>query len=276
MSEILDLLLKSLSYSFIQKALLCGVLISVTFSMLGSFLVLRKYSLISDGLSHVSFATIAFSLLIGASPVLLSIPLVLAASFLITKLTEKTFIYQDSAIGLVSASSLALGVIIVSVSKGFNIDVYSYLFGSILAITDLEVILALIITVITAVLLILFFHELFVITYDIAYAKVLKINTGFINTIFMMLVSVSIVIGVKVVGALLVSSLIIFPAITALQVSKNFMMMIIISMIVSALSVLIGIFSAFVFNLPAGASIVLVNLSFFILFFLVNKVYKIK
>ncbi|HOV15283.1 MAG TPA: metal ABC transporter permease, partial [Spirochaetota bacterium] len=205
-----------------QKALLCGVLIAVASALLGIFLVLRKQSMISDGLSHVSFATVALALFLGLSPLIISIPLVILASMLINKLTEKSHMYSDAAIGLVSAFSIAVGVIIISMSKGFNIDIYSYLFGSILAITNLEVILSIVISFIVIVVLIFFFNEFFLLTYDSDYAHISKINIKTINIIFSIIQSITIVISVKIVDAMLMYSLIIFTVINALQDANIF------------------------------------------------------
>lgn len=274
--EIFILLQKAILYDFIQKALICGTLIAITSSLLGNFLVLKKQSLISDGLSHVSFATIAISLFLGLPPLFVSIPLVIFASILINRLGEKTNVYSDSAIGLVSAFSIAIGVIIVSINKGFNIDIYSYLFGSILSISFEEIILTLIVSIISIILLILFLNDLFLVTYDQDFASVSKINTKILNIIIGIIQSIIIVVGIKIVGAMLMSSLIIFPPITALQIAKNFKSMIIISLILSVTSVITGIFSSFIFNLPTGATIVVINGIFFIISFFLNKIEKIK
>ncbi|HOJ64935.1 MAG TPA: metal ABC transporter permease [Spirochaetota bacterium] len=274
--EIFILLQKAILYDFIQKALICGTLIAITSSLLGNFLVLKKQSLISDGLSHVSFATIAISLFLGLPPLFVSIPLVIFASILINRLGEKTNVYSDSAIGLVSAFSIAIGVIIVSINKGFNIDIYSYLFGSILSISFEEIILTLIVSIISIILLILFLNDLFLVTYDQDFASVSKINTKILNIIIGIIQSIIIVVGIKIVGAMLMSSLIIFPPITALQIAKNFKSMIIISLILSVTSVITGIFLSFIFNLPTGATIVVINGIFFIISFFLNKIEKIK
>lgn len=274
--EIFELLGKSLQYGFIQKALICGILIGLSASLLGIFLVLRKLSLISDGLSHVSFATVALALAVGVTPIFVSIPLIILASFLINKLTEKAHIYSDSAIGLVSALSLSCGVIIISTVKGFNVDINGYLFGSILAIEDFEAVISVIIALAVIGTIVIFFNDLFLLTYDPDYARISKVNQKLINIIFSIIQSVTIVIGVKIVGAMLMSSLIIFPVIAALQISKNFKTMIFLSSIISVSSVVIGIFISFIFNIPTGATIVLVNGISFTIFFIINKLFKVK
>ena len=274
--DIFFLLQKALQYDFIQKALVCGVLIAVTSSLLGVFLVLRKLSLISDGLSHVSFAAVAISLFFGLTPLFASIPIVILASLAITKLSEKANMYSDSAIGLVSALSIATGVIIISVNRGFNIDIYSYLFGSILAISGFEVTLSVIISVIVIAIIFIFFNELFLITYDEDYASISKIKLKTVNLTMSIIQSVTIVIGVKIVGAMLMSSLIIFPAVSSLQLAKNFRHMIALSVSISVISVVSGIFLSFLLNTPTGATIVVTNGFIFAVFFSINKIFKIK
>lgn len=267
-------LVEILQYGFMQKAFITGIFISLCSSILGIFLVLRKQSLISDGLSHVSFASVAFSLLIGASPLLLSIPVVIFASFIIYKLTRDAGLYSDASIGLVSATSVAIGVLIISISKGFNLDIYSYLFGSILALSEVEVVLSIIVSLIVIAVLFLFFQDLYLMTYDEEYARISGINVSLISLIFVILQSVTIVIGVKMVGAMLISSLIIFPAITSLQLARNFKTMILMSVIISLFSVICGIIVSFFGNFPTGATIVCINaILFFIVFFITKILY---
>ncbi len=131
------MIFEALQYGFIQKAIIAGSLIALSCAFLGVFLVLRKFSMIGDGLAHVSFATVALALLLSMSPLLLSIPLVILSSFLILKLNEKANLHGDAAIGLVSSFSVAVGIVIASMAQGFNVDLFSYLFGSILVISDL-------------------------------------------------------------------------------------------------------------------------------------------
>ncbi len=265
------LLQKSLQYGFMQKALICGVMVAITSSLLGVFLVLKKQSLIVDGLSHISFATVSFALLVGFSPIAVSIPLVIFASFFINKLTEKAFVYNDAAIGLVSAFSIALGVIIISMSKGFNVDIYSYLFGSILAITEFEVIISVSVSVVVIVVIILLFNELFLVAYDSDYANISKTNTKTINLIFSIIQSIIIVIGIKIIGAMLMSALTIFPVVSALQIANNFKKLVVLALIISVTSVVLGIFLSFFFNTPTGATIVIINGLVFFLFFVTKQ-----
>jgi len=272
MESVLIQIFEALQYSFIQKAMISGVFIALSCSFLGVFLVLRKLSMIGDGLAHVSFATIALSIFLSTSPIFLSIPIVVTASFFILKLNEKTSMYGDAAIGLVSSFSVAIGVLIASVSNGFNIDLFSYLFGSILLISNIEVILSVILSIVVVGCVILFYNDLFSITYDSEYAIVSGIDTEKYNYVLSILTSVTIVLGIRVVGTMLISSLIIFPTVTALQFSRGFKSVIIFASIISVISVVLGIFLSYVLNLPTGASIVIINGGIFGLGFLYKKI----
>jgi len=265
--NILDLL----NYEFIQRAYLAGSFIAALCAMLGLILVLRKLSLIGDGLSHVSFGAIALGLFFGFYPFYVAVPIVILASYLILKLTEKAKIYGDAAIGIVSSVGIASGVILASLSKGFNVDLFSYLFGNILAISNQEVYLAITLSLIVLGTIIFLYQDLFSTTFDEEYAKVSGIKTERINLIIMILTAVTVVLAIKVVGIMLVSALLILPAVTALQIVKGFKAAMISALIISVLSVLIGITVSFYADIPAGATIVMINFVLFVLAFLVNK-----
>jgi zinc transport system permease protein len=254
-----------LQYSFIQKAFFAGSFVAVTCSVLGLFLVLRKMSLIGDGLSHVSFGAIALGLFLGIYPFYVAVPVVMLASIVILKISEKAKIYGDSAIGIVSAVGIAGGVILASVSKGFNVDLFSYLFGNILAISNTEVVLSVILSFVVLVVIYFFYWDLFSATFDEEYAKTTGIKTNFINILLTLLTAVTVVLSVKMVGIMLVSALLILPAVTALQLAKGFKVAMIIGCFVSLFSVLFGITLSFFLDLPSGATIVMINA---ILFFL--------
>lgn len=257
-----------------QRALLVGVLIGISSAFLGLFLVLRKYSMIGDGLAHVSFATVALALLLNQSPLLLSIPIVVLASFLILKLSEENRIGGDAAIGLVSSTAVALGVLIASLASGFNVDLFSYLFGSILIISASDVWLSIILSLLVIATVLWFYHDLFALTYDADYAKVTGKNTVFYNHLLTALTSITIVLGIRIVGTMLISSLIIFPTVTALRLSKGFKSTIGIAVIVSIASVGLGILFSLIFNFPSGATIVLTNATFFMIASLISWIKK--
>ena len=259
-----------LQYSFIQKSFLAGSFIGIICASLGIFLVLRKMSLIGDGLSHVSFGAIALGLFFGVYPFYVAVPTVLAGSYLILKITEKAKVYGDAAIGIVSAIGIAGGIILASISRGFNVDLFSYLFGNILAISQLELVISVLLSIIVLATLDFYYWDLFSATFDEEYAKTSGIKTGFINILLSLLTALTVVLSVKMVGVMLVSALLILPAVTALQISKGFMTSIFIAVVVSLISVISGISFSFFLNLPTGATIVMVN-AFFFMFALIYK-----
>ena len=260
-----------LQYSFIQKAFLAGSFVAVLCAVLGMFLVLKKMSLIGDGLSHVSFGGIALGMFLGIYPLYIAIPVAVLSSYLILKITKKAKIYGDSAIGIVSAVGLSFGILLASLSRGFNVDLFSYLFGNILAISNSEVIISIILSTLVAIIIYLFYHELFSATFDEEFATASGIKTNRLNTMLAILTAITVVLSIKIVGVMLVSALLIIPASTALQINKSFKGCIFTAIITSILSVLIGITLSFFLDLPAGATIVLLNFFLFGLAFLKNK-----
>jgi zinc transport system permease protein len=265
-------LLGFLQYGFIQKAFLAGSFVAVVCAVLGLFLVLRKMSLIGDGFSHVSFGAIALGLYMGVYPFYIAVPVVMIASILILKISEKAKIYGDAAIGIVSAIGISGGVILASASKGFNVDLFSYLFGNILAISTTEVVLSITLSFIVLAVVYFYYWDLFSATFDEEYAKVTGVKTNFINILLSMLTSVSVVLSVKMVGIMLVSALLILPAVTSLQLAKGFRSAIFIACSVSLLSVVLGIVLSFFADIPTGATIVMTNVLFFILSMVYSKI----
>jgi len=252
-----------LQYPFIQKALIAGSLIAITCSILGIFLVLKKMSLIGDGLSHLSFGGIALGLFFGVFPTLIAIPVVLLGSLLIIKISKSAKVYGDSAIGIVSAVGISGGIILASLSKGFNVDLFGYLFGNILAISNTEVILSVILSLLVLVFIFFFYWDLFSSTFDEEYATSSGIKTEWTNIGLSLLTGITVVLSIKVVGVMLVSALLIIPAVTALQFGRSFKASIAISACISLVSVLLGILLSFKLDIPTGATIVMLNAVFF-------------
>lgn len=254
-----ELALEAMQYVFIRRALVVGALIALCCAALGSFLVLRKLSMIGDGLAHVSFATVALALLLSASPLIVSIPLVILASFAILRLSEKADMHGDAAIGLVSSFAIAAGVLIASLAGGFNVDLMSYLFGSILVISRTDVTISIVLSVVVLATVSYYFNSLFAVTYDEEFAQIMGLKTRMLNYVIAALTAITIALGIRVVGTMLISSLIVFPTVTALQVAKGFKSTVLTSSLVSVTCVIIGVFASFLFNLPTGATIVLLN-----------------
>lgn len=263
-------LISMFSYAFMQKALIVGLLLSLCASLLGVSLVLRKNSMIGDGLSHVGFGALAVATVLGCEPLLFTIPIVIVVSFLILKLNTNSKIHGDSAIALMSASALAIGVMAISVTNGINTDINSYLFGSILSQTTGDVILTICLSIVVITLYIVCYNRIFAITFDETFAKSTGVKTDFYNIILAVLCSVTIVLGMRMMGALLISSLIIFPTLSSMQLYKNFKAVVISSVIVSCICFFLGLCISFFYSTPTGASIVIVNLIVLISFRIVS------
>jgi zinc transport system permease protein len=263
-----------LHYGFIIRALIAGSLIALICSILGVLLVLRRLSLIGDGLAHVTFGSVAIGLLIRHNPIYVSLPIIMVSSLGILKLTEKTKLYGDAAIGIVSSIGIASGVLIASIAGGFNIDLFSYLFGNILAISNSEVLISILLSMIILFIISLFYNEYFSTTFDEEFAMVSGINTKRINSILVLMTGITVVLAMRIVGIMLISALLILPAVTALQIAKGFKNSLIISSIIAISSIISGTYISFIINLPTGATIVIVNFIIFIFIFLFKNVFK--
>ncbi|MBC7088180.1 MAG: metal ABC transporter permease [Tissierellales bacterium] len=270
--NIIETINEAMSFVFMQRAMLVGIFIAVISSVLGSFLVLKRYSLIGDGLAHVSFATVSLGLALGISPLFISLPIVILASILIMKLNEKASLNGDASIGMVSSFSIALGVVIASKSQGFNIDVNSYLFGSILAINKLDSYLSVIMSIVMILLVYIFYQDLLAVTFDEEFSKVSGVNTSLTNYMLSILTSITIVLGMRVLGTLLISSLIIFPTISSMQIARSFKSLQIIGVFISVFSMAFGLIFSYILNIPSGPSIVIMNTLVFIVLYVIGKV----
>ncbi len=267
-------LLDIFHYGFVQRAMIAGVLIASVSALLGMFLVLRRFSLIGDGLAHTTFGSVAVVLLIGISPfyvTLAALPLVMISSLAIYRLTSSKKINADAAIGIVSSLGIAAGIILASLSGGFNVDLFSYLFGNILTVNNTELILSFIVFLIVVGVVVYFYDDLFAVTFDQELARSMGVNTRRINVILFLLTATAAVLAMKVAGIMLVSALLILPALTALQLSVSFRATMIAAVGFSILAVVCGIIFAFLLNLPAGATIVLFNICSLFLVFAAKK-----
>jgi len=272
----LELLEELFSYSFVVRAIIVGTCVSLCASFLGLPLVLRRHSMIGDGLSHVGFGTLALSVPLGLSPLKVSIPLVMLAAFLLLRIRESSKMQGDAAIAIISCSSLAIGVIIISLTVGMNTDVCNYMFGSILAIKQEEVYLCVVISAVILFLFIFFYNKIFFVIFDENYAKASGTNIAFYNMLLALLTAVIIVIGMRIMGAMLISSLIIFPALTSMRLLKTFKSVVVCSAFLSVICFFTGIVISFAYNVPTGASIVAVNLISFLVFSLISFVKREK
>ena len=254
------------SYHFMQRAAIVGILVALCAALLGVSLVLKRYSMIGDGLSHVGFGTLAVATAMGLSPMLVTIPVVVVAAFLLLRLSTSGKLKGDAAIAMISTGSLALGVIVLSLSTGMTSDVNNFLFGSVLAMSVSDVRLSIVLALIVLLLFIIFYRQIFAVTFDETFARATGSHAEACNMLLALLTAVTIVLGMRVMGAMLISSLIIFPALTAMRVCKSFRSVTICAAIVSVLCFFIGLCLSYLFSTPAGASVVVVNIAAFVLF----------
>ena len=262
------------SYEFIQRAFIGGVLVSLSAALLGVSLVLKRYSMIGDGLSHVSFGALSIAVACGFAPIKFAIPVVIVAAFLLLRLAENGKMRSDAAIAMVSASALAIGVIVTSLTTGLSTDVYSYMFGSILAMSKDDVVISVCLSAVVIVMFIFCYHKIFAVTFDESFSKATGVKVGNYNTLISIFTAITVVIGIKMMGAMLISSLIIFPALTSMRIFKSFISVTICSAILAVINFTIGLICSYVFSIPAGASVVVVNLAVFIIFGVVSAVKK--
>jgi len=272
MLGIVDVLLEMFSFTFLIRAFVVGMLVSLCASLLGLSLVMKRYSMIGDGLSHVGFGALAIATAMNAAPLTVAIPVVIAAAFLLLRVSENSKIKGDAAIALISTSSLAIGVVIISMTTGMNTDVCNYLFGSILAMNKNDVYLSIALSITVLVLFVFFYHKIFAITFDESFAKAGGTKTGMYNMLIALLTALTIVLGMRMMGAMLISSLIIFPALTSMRIFKTFRSVTICSAIVATTCFFIGIMISYLYATPAGASVVMMNIFAFLLFWAISAV----
>ena len=267
-----DTVIEMLSYPFMTRAFLVGSLVALCSALLGVSLVLKRYSMIGDGLSHVGFGAMAIAAAMNAAPLTVAIPVVIVAAILLLRISGTAKIKGDAAIALISTTSLAVGVMVISLTTGMNTDVYNYMFGSILAMSAEDVKLSLVLSVFVLILFIVFYHKIFAITFDETFARATGVKAGVYNTLIAVLTAVTIVLGMRMMGALLISSLIIFPALTSMRVCRTFKSVIINAAVISVVCLIAGVTLSYVAATPAGASVVLANLVMMVLYTIVGAV----
>ena len=255
-----------LAYPFMVRALIVGILVALCASLLGVSMVLKMYSMIGDGLSHVGFGALAVATAFNMAPLVISLPVVVLAAFLLLRIKESSKIKGDAAIALISTGSLAIGVMVISMSTGMNTDVCNYLFGSILGVKQNEVVLTIVLSAFVLILFVLFYNRIFAVTFDETFAKATGTNADLYNMLIALLTAFTIVLGMRTMGALLISSLIIFPALTSMRIFKQFRAVIISSAILSVFCFITGLILSYVYATPTGASVAILNIGCFMLF----------
>ncbi|MGN1119305.1 MAG: metal ABC transporter permease [Oscillospiraceae bacterium] len=267
-----EMIAEMLSAPVLVRALVVGVLVSLCAALLGVSLVLKRYSMIGDGLSHVGFGALAIATVMNLAPMAVAIPVVVIAAFILLRISSDGKIKGDAAIALISTGALAIGVMAVSISDGMNIDINSYLFGSIISVSSSDVWLSCVLAAIVLVVFIFFYNRIFAITFDESFAKATGIKADAYNMLIALLTAVTIVVGMRLMGSMLISSLIIFPALSSMRVFRSFRSVTICSAVISVVAFLAGMLISFAADTPCGASIVCVNLVVFAVFFAVGAV----
>jgi zinc transport system permease protein len=264
--------IKMLSYPFLVNALIVGILVSLCASLLGVSLVLKRYSMIGDGLSHVGFAALAIAYAMNAAPLVVAVPVCVLAAFFLLRLKDSNKLKGDAATALLCSGSLAVGVMIISLTSGMNTDVCNYMFGSILSMSKMDVRLSILLSIVVLVLYVFFYHKIFAVTFDETFAKATGTNSNLYNMLISLLTAVTVVLGMRIMGTLLISSLIIFPALTSMRIYKTFRSVIISSAAISFICFITGIYVSYMYSTPTGASIVIVSIILFLIFSLMAKV----
>ncbi len=260
------------SEPLLRTPLIVGILVSLCAALLGSVLVLKRFSMIGDGLSHVGYGALCVAAAAGVAPLKIAIPVVIAAAFFLLRISRNSRINGDSAIALISSTAIAIGVLTVKLAGNVNIEVGNYMFGSIVSIEDSDVVLSIVLSAVVILLYLLMYNGIFSVTFDESFAKATGTKVSFYNTVVAILTAVTIVIGMRLMGAILISSLLIFPALTAMRFFRSFRGVVICSAVVSALSFFIGFVGAFLFDTPTGASVVAVNAIVFVIFCIAGKI----
>ena len=256
----MNALIHMFSYHFMQRALLVGVLVSLCAALLGVSLVLKRYSMIGDGLSHVGFGALAIASALHLAPLAVAVPVVVVTAVLLLRLSQNSKIKGDAMIAIISSSALAIGVISVSVTTGMNTEVSSYMFGSILSLSRSDAILSAFLSAAVLVLFIAFYPRLFAVTFDETFAKATGTRAELYNTLLAVLTAVTVVLGMRMMGALLISSLIIFPALSAMRVCRSFKAVVLCAAAISVVCFVAGVIASYFLETPTGASIVVANL----------------
>ena len=267
-----ETLLEMLSYPFMVRAFVVGILVALCSALLGVSLVLKRYSMIGDGLSHVGFGAMAVAAAANAAPLAVAIPVVIVAAVLLLRISGSSRIKGDAAIALISTSSLAIGVMVISMTTGMNTDVYNYMFGSILAMSREDVALSVTLAVVVLALYIFFYQKIFAITFDETFARATGVKAGLYNTLIAVLTAVTIVLGMRMMGALLISSLLIFPALTAMRACRTFRSVTIHAAVISVVCLAAGLLMSYLGGTPAGASVVMANIAALILYSLAGLI----
>jgi ABC-type Mn2+/Zn2+ transport system permease subunit len=258
-------MLEILGYTFMQRALLASVLIGSVSAVMGVYVVLRGLSFIGAGIAHASFGGVALGFLLGVNPVLTAVVFCLLTAWGIAWTSQRAEVKEDTAIGIFFAATMALGILFIGLMKGYNVDLFGYLFGSVLSVTRADLWLSGLLGAGVLLTVGLFFKELLFITFDPEMARVSGLPAGALYVLLLSLMALTIVLSIKVVGIILVSALIVIPAAAAYQLTEDFRRMMILAVVIGNLSAIIGLFLSYGLDTASGATMVLTATAVFLL-----------
>ena len=261
-----------LSYDFIQRSLIVGLFLAIASALVGVPLVLRRKSMLGDGLSHASFGAVAVAMFLGITPTYFAVTIAIIIALFIVRNNNKSKNNSDSQIAIVSASALAIGMIFLSLQKGNTTDPNSYLFGSILTITSGDLFASIIVSIVVILLYLTFYKQIFAISFDEEFATAIGIKAKIYDIVFAIICAVIVVLGMKISGALLISAFIVFPCLSALQIAKSFKSVVLVSLIFGTVSYLIGFVASYLLATPVGATIAISELVVYMLSAAVAKI----
>ncbi|MEW5833411.1 MAG: metal ABC transporter permease [Campylobacterota bacterium] len=264
-------MLEMFDYPFMQRALIAGTIIALLASLSGSFIVLRRYSLLSETLAHVSLVGVAVGILLGTAPLWMAVAAALAASWMIEYLRSAHGLYSDSILSIFLSGSLALSVVIISLAGSFNASLFSYLFGSILSVSNQDLWIMGGFGAVGAALLLVFFKELYFIAFDEEVARASGIRVALLNFMLVSVIAIIIALSIRVVGTLLIGALMVIPPVAAIRFGMGFYPTTLLSLVIALVSVVVGLGASYLYSLPSGAAIVLCLLAFFVAALAINR-----
>lgn len=266
--------LEMLSYPFLVRAFVVGVLVSLCAALLGTSLVLKRFSMIGDGLSHVGFGALAVASALGVAPLAVAVPVVVAAAVLLLRVSQSGRVRGDAAVALISSGALAVGVLVISLTSGVNTNVSNYMFGSILTISRSDAVLSVALCAAVLAVFTLFYPRIFAVTFDETFARATGTRAEGYNLLLAILTAVTVVLGMRMMGALLISSLMIFPALSAMRVFRSFRAVTVCSAVLAVCCFAAGMTASYALETPSGASVVAVNILAFGAFALAGRLLR--
>ena len=254
-----------------QRAFVAGIIIAIIAPLLGTFLVVRRYSLLADTLAHVSLTGVALGILAGINPILSALGLSVIASIGIETLREKRKIFGESILAIFLSGSLAVAIVLISAAKGLNVDFFSFLFGSITTVQQSDLIIIAVLGIAVLVTVLLLYRQLFLVSFDEDVAKASGLPAKALNMTLIILAAITVALSIRIIGALLIGAMIVIPVVTASQFAKSFRQSVVFSCILGVVAVISGLILSFYLNLASGASIVVLLLIFFMVSLFVEK-----